>query len=400
MKILLVHNFYGSAAPSGENEVFRSERVLLEQMGHEVREFVRHSDTIRSRGRWGELQGALSTPWNPWVAAEIRRVVNDFRPDVVHAHNTFPLISPSIFAAIGNKAARVLTLHNYRIFCPAAIPMRNDSVCTECLDSRSSLPSVRHGCYRGSILATLPMALSTQLHRRFGTWTKHVDAFVALSEFQSKRMVESGLPADRVHVKPNFYPGDPKVIPWHEREDYVTFAGRLTPEKGVEPLIKAWLLWNGRAPELRVLGHGYLRDDLERLAAAAPEGTIRFLGHVSSQEAQAHIARAKLVILPSVCFETFGMVILEAFAFGTPVAVSNIGPLPSIVRHGVNGMVFEPGDVQSLLSRVSSGWNAFGLLERLAAGARASFETHYTARANYARLMEIYSCARGKPELR
>ncbi len=400
MKILLAHNFYGSCAPSGENEVFEAERELLKQEGHEVAEFVRHSDSIRSRGRWGELQGALSTPWNPWAAAAMRRVVDDFQPDVVHVHNTFPLISPSIFRAIGNKAARVLTLHNYRIFCPAAIPMRNNFVCTECLDSRSTMSAIKHGCYRDSIMATLPMALNVELHRRLGTWTKHVDSFIVLSEFQRKLMAESGLPLDRVHVKPNFYPGDPKPIPWHEREDYVMFAGRLTPEKGVETLIKAWLQWNGRAPELRVFGDGWLRSDLERLAASAPRGTIRFLGHVPSLEAQTHIARAKLVILPSICFEGFPMVIREAFAFGTPVAVSNLGPLPSIVQHGVNGVLFEPGNAQSLLSEVSAAWNTLGLLERLSAGARAAFEKHYTARANYARLMEIYSHAIARQLLR
>ena len=240
MKILLAHNYYGSAAPSGENQVFEAERDLLRQRGNEVDEFVRHSDEIRGKGAYGVLAGALSVPWNPWSVAAMRRKLDSFSPDVVHTHNTFPLISPGIFHAIGNRAARVLTLHNYRLFCPAAIPMRDGKVCTEFIDRRSSAPPMRHGCYRNSRLATMPLAFSVWLRRILGTWTKHVDAFIALTEFQRERMIEAGLPADLVHVKPNFYPGNPSTVAWTDRRSSVVFAGRLTEEKGVLALVNAW----------------------------------------------------------------------------------------------------------------------------------------------------------------
>jgi hypothetical protein len=168
VKVLLVHNFYGSAAPSGENQVFEAEKALLQAHGHEVEEFARRSDEIRSQGVWGVARGALATPWNPWMTKAIKRAVTHFRPDVVHVHNTFPLISPGIFHAIGQRAARVLTLHNYRLFCPAAIPMRAGRVCTDCLDICSPLPALQYGCYRGSRLATLPLALSVAMHRAVG----------------------------------------------------------------------------------------------------------------------------------------------------------------------------------------------------------------------------------------
>ena len=159
MKVLLVHNFYGSAAPSGENQVFEAEKALLQSRGHEGAEFARHSDEIRGQGVWGTVRGAAATPWNLRSAQAIRQAVARFLPDVVHVHNTFPLISPSIFHALAGKGvARVLTLHNYRLFCPAAIPMRAGKVCTDCLDQRSVLPAFQHGCYRDSRLATLPLA--------------------------------------------------------------------------------------------------------------------------------------------------------------------------------------------------------------------------------------------------
>ena len=393
MKVLLTHNYYGSASPSGENQVFEAEGNLLRQHGHEVSEFIRHSDVIRAKRRWGVVQGALSTPWNPFAAKSMRQKLDDIRPSVVHVHNTFPLISPSIFHAVGNRAARVLTLHNYRLFCSAAIPMRGGQVCTDCLDRHSVLPAIQHGCYRHSRLATLPLAANVALHRILGTWTKQVDAFIALSEFQRDRMIEAGLPADLVHVKPNFYPGNPATVPWAERRESVVFAGRLTAEKGVVALVEAWLKWGPSAPELHVVGDGGLRDELKKLAATEPEVPIRFLGQVSATEAQDEISHARLLVLPSEWFEGFPMVVREAFAFGTPAAVSNIGPLPSIVNQGENGMVFASGDPDSLQKVVRAAWENEGELERLGIGARRSFEALYTEEANYRILTDIYERA-------
>lgn len=393
MKVLLTHNYYGSEAPSGEKQVFEAEGNLLRQNGHEVEEFLRHSDSIRATGAWGEVQGAFSTPWNPFAAKAMSENVEASNPDVVHVHNTFPLISPAIFSAIGHRAARVLTLHNYRLFCSAGIPMRAGRVCTDCLDRRSVLPAIRHGCYRGSRLATLPLAANVALHRFLGTWTKQVDAFIALTEFQRKRMVDAGLPVDLVHVKPNFYPGNPSIVPWGERRESVVFAGRLTAEKGVVALVNAWLKWGPTAPKLYVVGDGDLRAELERLAATAPDVQIRFLGQVSGIQAQEEIARARLLVLPSESFEGFPMVLQEAFAFGTPAAVSNIGSLPSIVQQGENGAVFAPGNPESLLRTVQAVWGKDGELERLAIGARKSFDALYTKETNIRMLTSIYEKA-------
>ncbi len=189
MKILLVHNFYGSSAPSGENTAYLAERELLKKYGHEVIEFTRHSDDIRNRAFWGTLIGAFSTPWNPFCMRSIRRLLERERPDIMHAHNTFPLLSPSVFrAARGLSTATVLTLHNYRIFCAAGIPMRNSITCIECIEKDSVVPAMLYGCYRNSRLASIPMAAMISLHKRLGTWKRDVDAFVALTEFQRKKM--------------------------------------------------------------------------------------------------------------------------------------------------------------------------------------------------------------------
>lgn len=390
MKILLVHNFYRSASPSGENHVFETERQLLQSHGHELEEFVRYSDDIENSGFWGTIKGAISTPWNPWMASEIRKKVEIFKPDVVHVHNTFPLISPAIFHAIGHRAARVLTLHNYRLFCPAAIPMRAGKVCTDCMVLCSVWPSIQHGCYRSSRAATLPLAANVALHRILGTWQNQMDALIALTEFQRSIMITAGLPAEKVYVKPNYFPGNPTVVPWTERGIYAVFAGRLSPEKGVGTLIKAWIAWGSDAPELRIVGDGPLRVELEKAAEGLP---IRFLGQLSQDETILQVSNARLQLLPSECFEGFPMVVREAFALGTPSAVSNLGPLPSIVNNGVNGVVFEAANPQSLLTVVRNAWQEPGLLEKLGTGARKSFEAYYNEDVNYACLMGIYDAA-------
>jgi len=390
VKVLLVHNFYRSAVPSGENAVFAAEEALLRSRGHDVETLTCNSDELTARGVLGCIQGAAAVPWNPWMARSIRRAVDRFRPDVVHVHNTFPMISPAIFGAVGKKAARVLTLHNYRLFCSAAIPMRDGRVCTQCIDRRTPWPALQHGCYRGSRVATLPIALSIGLHRALGTWKNNVDAFIALSNFQRTLMAASGLPAGRVHVKPNFFPGNPDVVPWSSREPYVIFAGRLSSEKGLITLLKAWRAWGVPAPELRLVGDGDLRNQLEAMAVGLP---VRFLGPLNAVDTQAQIARARLLVLPSEWFEGFPMVIREAFAFGTPVAVSRIGPLPTIVQTGRSGIVFPSNNPEALGEEVRRSWEEPGLLERLGHGARGEFEAKYTEEVNHAILMSIYDKA-------
>jgi len=205
-------------------------------------------------------------------------------------------------------------------------------------------------------------------------------------------MVEAGLPRDRVFVKPHFYPGHPVPLAWQDRQDYAVYAGRLSGEKGIETMLRAWLAMK-EGPELHVLGDGPLRGVVLELLRTRPDVPVRFHGHVPPAEAEKEIAQAKLLLVPSECFEGFPMVIREAFAFGTPVAVSNIGPLPEIVKDGVNGIVFDSGNADSLRRQVQRACQAPGLLERLSVGARKTFEQSYTEEVNYRALMSIYERA-------
>ncbi len=390
MKIIMVHNFYSSAIPSGENQVFLAEKKVLEENGFFVGTFLRHNNDIKKKPVLGALKSAVLAPWNFSAVRQLRKICQDNRVDLIHVHNTFPMLSPSVFYAVPKNVATVLTLHNYRIFCPAAIPMRAGKVCTLCIDQRTYLPSIFHGCYKKSRAATLPLAFSNALHDYIKTWHDKVDAFICLSDFQRELVIKAGLPAERVHVKPNFYPGNPTVVPWSERKPYVVFVGRLSSEKGVMTLIRAWKKWGSLAPELRIIGSGELRCELETMSAGL---SVKFLGQLTVEQTQNEIGNSMLQILPSEWFETFGLVVIEAFAHGTPAAVSRIGALPSLVQHKNNGLIFEPADVDSLLNTVRSAWSDPALLQDLASNARQSFESHYTKEANLKMLVNIYDKA-------
>lgn len=393
LRIVIVHNYYGSSAPSGENAVVDTEIAMLRRAGHEVHVFIRRSDEIREEGWRGLAHGGLTYTWNPFELLRFRRYLRVVQPDIVHVHNTFPLISPAVFWIIGEVAASVLTLHNYRVFCASALLLRDGAVCTRCLDESSVLPALRYGCYRGSRLATMPVAQSIALHKRIGTWRSKVDAFITMTEFQRDRMVTAGLPAGRVHVKPNFFIGSPPLIPWPERNDRALYVGRLSPEKGVDVLIGAWIQLGERAPPLRIVGDGPLRAALQQRVRDSGSTRIEFLGAVPQPRAVREIAATKLLLVPSIGFEGFPIVLQEAFASGTPAAVSAIGAMPTIIRDGVNGLLFEVGDAASIAALVTRAWQDSKLLERLSAGARASFESSYTEEINRERLMQIYSIA-------
>jgi glycosyltransferase involved in cell wall biosynthesis len=389
MKVLLVHNHYGSQSPSGENRVFELERDMLIRNGHEIETVERFSDVLRARRVIGAVRGALMTPWNPLAAHAIEEVMRRFQPDIVHAHNTFPMLSPSIFPA-ARGAGRVLSLHNYRLVCPAAIPMRSGQVCTKCMDGRTVWPAIRHACYRNSRAATLPLAMNVAFNRWRGTWDRDVERFIVFTKFQRDMMIHAGLPSERIAIKPNFYPGTPRVIPFRERPSKVVFVGRLSEEKGVGDLIDAWLEWGGGAPDLRIIGDGPLRRDLEDRASGTP--CISFLGQVDHAVAEQEIASARILILPSRCFEGFPMVVREAFALATPVAVSDVGPLPDLVA-SANGAVFRAGNPKNLLENLSALWKQTTRLQKMSEASLQLFKKKYSERENYRLLMEIYDSA-------
>jgi len=390
LRILLVHNFYGSSAPSGENKVFSSEKSLLELHGHSVEVFMRSSDEIRDKGVLGYIKGGLATPWNFLSRVRFLKAIKKFQPDLIHVHNTFPLISPSILYGVDKKIPIVMTLHNYRIFCAAGVPMRNGNTCVRCLDRHSPISALIYGCYRNSRLATIPLVINIGLHQFLGTWVKKIDSFIAFTYFQKHLIVNAGLPHEKIFIKPNSCSDLYQNHIDQDRLPVVIYVGRLSLEKGLITLIEAWRKWSecGQIPpNLKIIGEGPLKLQLQALSHGLP---IQFMGQLDQSGVQNEIANAQLLVLPSECYEGFPMVVVEALSLGTPVAASNLGSLPEIVRDGVNGLIFEPKNSSSLFNALRRILEDPIKLKNLQLGARLSYENNYTSEENYQILLKIY----------
>lgn len=313
------------------------------------------------------------------------------QPDVAHFHNTFMMLSPSVYYACKDAGVPVVqTLHNYRLLCPSAILYRHGRVCEACAGRAVAWPGVQHACYRGSAAATAVTAGMLTVHRLLGTWARAVDRYIAITEFARRKFVEAGLPAEKVVVKPNFLDVDPGT--GEHDGGYCLFVGRLTEEKGVRTLLAAWRLLGGRVP-LKIAGDGPLAPEVAAAAAAAP--SIEWVGPRSRAEVVALMKRAALLICPSVWYEGGSpMVVVEAFATGLPVVSSRLGGMAESVTDGHTGLHFTPGDAADLAARVEWAVADAGRLRQMGRNAREEFEARYTAERNYERLLAIYEEAR------
>ncbi|MGD0060331.1 MAG: glycosyltransferase family 4 protein [Verrucomicrobiia bacterium] len=385
MRILLVHNRYRIAG--GEDTVLYAEKSMLEERGHDVA--LLEGDNMEISGALGQLKtgaGAIySRHGKRRVAVELAR----FHPDVMHVHNFFPLFSPSVYSAAHEAGVAVVqTLHNYRLVCPNALFFRNGHVCEDCLGSAFPLPGVIHACYRGSRLATAPVAAMLAVHRALGTWRDGVDAYIALTEFSRQKLAAGGLPADRTYVKPNFVHPTPTV--GNGEGGYALFVGRLSEEKGISTLLAAWKQLAAEIP-LKIVGDGPLADTVK--SALKQTSSIEWLGQVSREQVATLMQRASLLIFPSIWYEGFPMSIVEAFAVGLPVVASNLGSMSTLVRHQETGLHFRAADVDDLVAKVRWARSYPVEIQEMRRAVRREFEAKYTADRNHDMLLNIYQTA-------
>lgn len=381
MKILLCHNFYQQAG--GEDRAFADEVWLLESHGHEVQTFTIHNDEIRDRARWSV---AVDTLWNRRVAGDLRRLATRERFDVVHFHNTFPLISPAAYyAARSAGSAVVQTLHNFRLLCPQATFLRNGRICTDCLGRRLAWPGVARACYRGSHAATAALVASLGLHQFLGTYRRAVDVFVALTGFARQMFISGGLPEAKLAVKPNFVRVPPKV--GTGQGGYALYVGRLSVEKGIELLLTAWEQL-GAATPLRIIGDGPLAPQVA--AAAQRHPAITWLGARCAADVEQAMRDAACLVLPSSCYEGLPKTLVEAFSVGTPIVASRLGAFVELIEPGATGELFTAGAPLELADRVQQLLLDHAGQLRMRRNARAEYEARYTAERNYERLIEIY----------
>ncbi len=390
MHILVVHNRYSSAQPSGENKVVDQEVALLREAGHRVELFERRSDDIAARSLLGKVAVPLLVPWNPAVRKELTALLRAERPDVVHVHNVFPLLSPAVLAACADAGVPVVaTLHNYTQICPPGTLQRDGRPCTECVGA-TPLPAVRHGCYRDSRLATVPLAVNLSVNRR--RWWTGVDRFFCISAAQRDVLVAAGMPAERLAVKHNFVP-DPGTC----REgagEHVLYLGRLAETKGIRLLMAAWdelAAAGGVGVPLVIAGAGPLEGEVTAWAAGRDD--VRVVGLYDQAQCREAALRSVAVVAPSTWLEAFGLVVVEAMAAGVPTVAAGHGAFVELVEDGKTGLLHRPNDAGSLadcLRRITADpvrnqeWGQ---------AARRRYEQGFSPAVGLERLLEEYRTA-------
>lgn len=380
MKILIVHNRY--LLGGGEDISHSTEVALLRSYGHEVDEMVEDNHRIAGLGY---LRTALRTIWSSASFAQVVERLRNTKYDIVLAQNIFPLISPAAYYAAAKEGVPVVQfIRNYRLVCLNAYLLRNGKVCEDCVGKIIPWPGVLHGCYRGSRIASLVVAAMLVIHRLLNTWNRKVNRYVALTELSRAKLIAGGIKAEKIAVRPNFVHPDPGVV--NKKGEYALFVGRLSPEKGIEPLMDSW----DRLPEdkkLILVGSGPLQEVLTQKAKIKPN--LEIVGALPPEATLKLIREAKFLILPSILYEGMPRTIIEAFATGTPVIASDLGAMADMVEHGSNGLLFPAGDGIRLAEMVLELYSDDDLYTRLCLNARQTYEGHYSSSLAYQKLMQI-----------
>lgn len=373
-RVLIVHNSYQRRG--GEEIVAEGEAALLRRNGHEVQIYGRHNDAI---GNMPKVAVALETLWSRRTVDDLGKCIVAFNPDLIHVHNTFPLISPSLYWAAAEKGVPVVqTLHNFRLLCLQAMFLRNNRRCEDCI---GKLPwrGVLRRCYRDSTAQSAVLCGMLTMHRAIGTYQHKVTRYIALNGFCRDKFVEGGLPRDRISIKPNFVDSP---APINAPRTNGLFVGRLSQEKGIDVLLGALTRLPGKI--LNVIGEGPERERTQI------HGRLRSLGAKARTEIMAHMQRSSYLVMPSIWYETFGMVLVEAFACGLPVIATRLGVMQDLIEDGRTGMLFDPGSSIDLAEKIAWADRHPEEMHRMGRNARETYMEKYTPQHNYEQLMTIY----------
>lgn len=377
-----MHNFYRE--PGGEDYAVMQEKMLLESRGHAVELFSVSNDSFS--GGLHTASVACGAVYSRKSRLIIEQKIGSFVPDVVHVHNFFPQLSPSVYYACqAGPVPVVQTLHNFRLICPNALLFRDGKPCEQCIGTSFAWPGIVNACYRNSRAGTAVLATMLAAHRISNTWTTQVHAYICLSTFAQQKFIAGGLPADRLFVKPNCVMPDP--CPGSRSGDFAIFVGRLSFEKGLKTLLSAWTHVPGR--RLKIVGDGPLGCFAKNVAPPS----VEFLGRQPAARVLELLGAAKFLIFPSECYENFPRVIVEAFAKGLPVLGSDLGSMREIIEDGRTGVLFTPGDHQDLAKKAEWLFSHPRESQAMSAAARRAFEASYATDCNYQQLMKIYQRA-------
>jgi len=392
---MVVHNRYRSSSPSGEDRVVDQERAALEEAGHEVQGFERRSDDIASFPPLRKALVPAAVVWSSSPARDLEAVLATYRPDVVHIHNVFPLLSPSVLLACQRSGIpSVVTVHNFNLVCAAGNLFREGAICRDCVGRLVPTPGVAHGCYRDSSWSTVPRALSIVAHRK--RWQTAPSAYIFLSEAQRLELEPAGLPVCRSFVKPNLVP---PVRRRQTNEGLVVYLGRLAEEKGLRVLMDGWSSYTDAIPDgklrLVIAGTGPLETPIRRWASSRP--AVDVVGLLERSTCADLVARAAAVVVPSEWPEPFGLVVAEAMAAGVPPIATSHGAFRELITHGKDGILYPPSDPEALgrvLQRLDQnpGWTV-----ELGHAAYDTYLRRFAPPGNIGELERIYRYAVSHP---
>jgi glycosyltransferase involved in cell wall biosynthesis len=383
LRICLVHNSYGKF--SGEEAVVHGLVELLRSNGHEVVELIRSSDELKTMFL-GPVRAFFSGIYNPSSRKVMGRLLAEHHPDVVHVHNVFPLISPSVLPECRRAGVPVvMTVHNYRLVCPNGLhmPKGRYQICEKCSGGREYWCVLRN-CEQ-SYLKSLGYALRGYIARRFGFFRKNVTIFACLTDFQRKRLMAEGYPEDRLHVLPNMAPAVADAGAELGRADgFAAYVGRISPEKGVDLLLAA-------AKSLSDIPF-HLAGDCEAMPHLLQQAdkNVSFLGPLDKGALSGFYRESRFLLLCSTWFEGFPVVLLEGMAHGRPVIAPRIGGIPEIVDDGVTGLLFEPGNAEDLADKVRYLWDRSDLCRQMGRAGRSKALREYSSGRYYERLLVLY----------
>ena len=379
MHIVQIHNRYKDIG--GEDIVVSREKLILEAAGHKVSQYIVNNNNINTLSR--KLKTALSLPYSVSQKKLIKTFLKETLPDVVHVHNFLPIITPSVFYACKElHIPVVVTLHNYRILCSNGLLFRDGKPCEDCITSKWGIPAIKHGCYQESKVATVFPVLSNALHGYLLTWSSYIDKVILLSEFSKNIFKKSHITfrEQQVVIKPNFTEDRGYL---YDKENYILFVGRLSDEKGIVNVIEACIKANKR---LKIAGTGPLYEVVENYSHI--HNNIEFVGNQDGEELSSLYKNAQALITASKMYETFGLVIIESFSFGTPVIAPSFGNAGQLVEHEGNGLHYTLDNVDDLAKAILK--LDYQDQETMRKNARNTFLKNYTAQDNVSKLEEIY----------
>lgn len=390
MKILAIHNFHRKGSASGDDQVFKSETLLLEKHGHDVVRYTVSNDSFDKAGALGKITATFGMLWNFRNYREVKKLIEEKKPDIVHVHTFFPLLSPSVlYAAKGSGIKVVATLHDTRFVCPCATSLRGMQLCNKCGDG-NYFRMGKYACFKGSRLQSFIVSCIFSYHRIRKSFYKQIDRYICLNENQIFMLKNIGFEEKKIVKKYNFVP-DSKVdidvtLITNLPERYVVFYGRIGNEKGIRVLMQIW----DKIQEipLVVMGGGPMEEEFRDWAKT--KDNVFFLGYTQHEKCLSIVKMAEFVVFPSIWYEGCSMVEIETESLGKGIVATDLGFSEEAIVNGVNGFKVTLGDVNGFVRVIRKLWADPELISIIGKNARIDYEAKYLPEDNYLKLMEIY----------